>query len=77
MWRGVDPECTMPRWTDEPDGSRVRVTNGIRIVDRTRHLAESGVEHLVTWQEDGGRVLVLGLDKACRPVTLTTMYSHL
>ncbi|MGI9099479.1 MAG: hypothetical protein ACR2H2_13500 [Solirubrobacteraceae bacterium] len=46
-------------------------------MDRTRHLAESGVEHLVTWQEDGGRVLVLGLDKACRPVTLTTMYSHL
>jgi len=73
MWRGVDPECTMPRWTDEPDGSRVRVTNGIGIVDRTRRLAESGVEHLVTWQEDG----VPGLDKACRPVTLTTMYSHL
>ena len=67
----------MPDWKDQPDGSRMRVSNGIRIVDRTTRRAEGDVEHLVTWQEDGGKVVVLGLDRACRPVTLTTMYSYL
>jgi hypothetical protein len=67
----------MHSWTDQPDGSRVRETNGIRIVDRTAGAARARVEHLVTWQEEGGRVVVLGLDGACRPVTMTTMYSYL
>jgi hypothetical protein len=35
------------------------------------------IEHLVTWQEDGGHVVVLGLDESCRPAYLTTLYSYL
>jgi hypothetical protein len=66
----------MPEWTEQPDRSRVRMTNGIRIVDRSACTTETDVEHLVTWQEDGGKVLVLGLDNACRPVALTTLYSY-
>lgn len=76
------PESTeQPRWEEQPDGTRFRYANGIRIVDRSRRrLPEpppSPVEHLVTWQEDGGRVIVLGLDASCRPHTITTMYSYL
>jgi hypothetical protein len=69
----MHPAWAMLEWTDQSDGSRVRVTNGIRIVDRTARPPENGVEHLVTWREDAGTIVVLGLDKACRPVTLTTM----
>jgi hypothetical protein len=71
--------CIIPRmhvWSDQPDGSRARDTNGIRIVDRTTGAVRTRVEHLVTWQEEGGRVVFLGLDEGCRPVTLTTMYSY-
>jgi hypothetical protein len=35
------------------------------------------IEHLVTWQEEGGHVVVLGLDATCRPAYLTTLYSYL
>jgi hypothetical protein len=63
----------MIKWTDQLDGSRVRVTTGIRIVDRTRRPVDSVVEHLVTWREDSGTVVILGLDKACRPIALTAL----
>jgi hypothetical protein len=35
------------------------------------------IEHLVIWQEDGGRVIVLGLDAECRPVYTTTLFAYL
>jgi hypothetical protein len=70
-----------PRWQPQPDGSRIRHSNGIRIVDRTRDalpaVEPSPIEHLVTWQEPGGHVLVLGLDAGCKPISLTTMYAYL
>jgi hypothetical protein len=72
-----------PRWEELPDGSRVRLANGIRIVDRTTRVRDveepepTGIEHLVTWREDGGRVIVLGLDEACQPVYQTTLYDYL
>jgi hypothetical protein len=71
-----------PQWQPQPDGSRIRHSNGIRIVDRTRQPAlpavePSPIEHLVTWQEPGGHVLVLGLDAGCKPISLTTMYAYL
>jgi hypothetical protein len=66
----------MHEWTHQPDGSRVRVTNGIRIVDRTTPRADnSGVEHLVTWQDGDGDVVVVELDDAGLPVSMTTMPS--
>jgi hypothetical protein len=76
------PENTpQPRWEDQPDGSRMRIANGIRIIDRTTRNAlqpdATGIEHLVTWQDEGGRMVVLGLDPACRPVYTTTLYSYL
>jgi hypothetical protein len=62
-----------PRWEEQPDGPRVRRGNGTRIVDRTARRAVSGaIEHLVTWQEGDGTVL-MGLDAACRPVYVTTL----
>jgi hypothetical protein len=57
-------------WEEQPDGSRVRRANGIRIVDRTRR---GEIAHLVTWVEEGGRMAVLGLDAACRAVYRTTL----
>lgn len=53
MWRGVDPECTMPRWTDEPDGSRVRVTK--RHWDRGSHQAPCGERRRAPRHLAGGR----------------------
>jgi hypothetical protein len=35
------------------------------------------IEHLVTWQEPGGRVIVLGLGAACRPPSISVLYAHL
>jgi hypothetical protein len=62
-----------PRWEEQPDGSRVRLSNGIRIVDRTSRGAVSGaIEHLVAWEEGGGTIL-MGLDATCRPVYVTTL----
>jgi hypothetical protein len=64
---------SQPRWEEQPDGSRVRRSNGIRIVDRTVRRAASGaIEHLVTW-EDGEGTVLMGLDAACRPVYLTRL----
>lgn len=34
---------------------------------------DTPIEHLVTWQEDGGQTLVLGLDVSCRPVYLAAL----
>jgi hypothetical protein len=31
------------------------------------------IEHLVTWEEDDGCVVVVGLDAQCRPVYTTTL----
>jgi hypothetical protein len=61
-----------PRWEDQPDGSRVRRSNGIRIVDRTGGAVALAIEHLVAWEEGDGTVL-MGLDAACRPVYVTTL----
>ncbi|MEA2267690.1 MAG: hypothetical protein QOC64_300 [Solirubrobacteraceae bacterium] len=77
-----------PEWDERPDGSRVRHSNGIRIVDRTGAGARAdacagagaeadAIEHLVTWREPGGSVIVLGLDESCRPVYTTTLYEYL
>jgi hypothetical protein len=58
-------------WSEQPDGSRVRHENGIRIVDRT---TRSRIEHLVTWQ-DAGQVVLMGVDARCRPVYITALPS--
>jgi hypothetical protein len=31
------------------------------------------IAHLVTWQEADGRVIVLGLDSACRPLSISVL----
>ena len=60
-------------WNEQPDGSRVRRVNGIRIVDRT---TGSRIQHLVTWQdEQAGEVVVMGVDARCRPVYITALPS--
>jgi hypothetical protein len=67
----------MPRedWTQLPDGSRARWDNGIRIVDRTQRPRPDAIEHLVTWPEQGGNLVVMGLDASCRPVYITALQS--
>ena len=64
-------------WIERPDGSRERRENGIRIVDRTTRAPGTGIEHLVTWHEPGGQMVVLGLNASCRPVYITAMPSSL
>jgi hypothetical protein len=64
-------------WSEQPDGSRVRWENGIRIVDRTTRRGGPEIEHLVTWPEQGGPVIVMGLDASCRPVYITALQSSL
>jgi hypothetical protein len=64
-------------WIEMPDGSRARFDNGIRIVDRTRRHRPAAIEHLVTWPEPGGDVVVMGLDVSCRPVYITAFPSAL
>lgn len=63
-------------WEEQPDGTRVRWENGIRIVDRTTR-CRPGIEHLVTWPERGGQVMVMGLDACCRPVYITALQSSI
>jgi hypothetical protein len=62
-------------WSEQPDGSRVRWDNGIRIVDRTQRRRTADIEHLVTWPERGGQMLVMGLDASCRPVYIVALPS--
>jgi hypothetical protein len=62
-------------WTEQPDGSRVRWDNGIRIVDRTQRLTTPGIERLVTWPDQAGQMVVMGLDASCRPVYITALQS--
>jgi hypothetical protein len=64
-------------WSEQPDGSRVRWDNGIRIVDRSKRRPTAEIEHLVTWAEQGGQVVVMGLDASCRPVYITALHSSL
>jgi hypothetical protein len=77
----ISEHLHQPIWDEQPDGSRVRLSNGIRIVDRTTRAGENAaaedIEHLVTWREPGGGVIVLGLDATCRPVYTTTLYDYL
>lgn len=76
---GPLPSSGMQRndWSEQPDGSRVRWENGIRIVDRTTRRPAAAIEHLVTWPEQNGQVVVLGLDVSCRPVYITSLPSSL
>jgi hypothetical protein len=60
-------------WTELPDGSRARWDNGIRIVDRAQRRRPAAIEHLVTWPEQSGNVVVMGLDASCRPVYITAL----
>jgi hypothetical protein len=64
-------------WSEQPDGSRVRWDNGIRIVDRTMRIPKNEIEHLVTWPEQSGQVVVMGLDASCRPIYITALPSSL
>jgi hypothetical protein len=68
------PESTgHPKWEEQPDGSRVRLSNGIRIVDRSSRAAPSRIEHLFALQEPDGQVVVVGLDAGCRPISTTAL----
>ena len=62
-----------PNWEHQPDGSRVRLSNGIRIVDRSSRAAPRRIEHLYALLEPDGKVVVVGLDAGCRPVSTTAM----
>jgi hypothetical protein len=79
-----DHPSPKPEWEERPDGSRVRIVNGIRIVDRSdRSQPPQGdgeappsgtIEHLVAHREEGGRVVIIGLDAECRAVYTTTLH---
>jgi hypothetical protein len=76
-----------PEWEERPDGSRIRMVNGIRIVDRSNRAEQpqaggdsepSGpIEHLVAREEVSGQVVILGLDTECRVVYTTTLHRSL
>ncbi|MEA2357320.1 MAG: hypothetical protein QOI62_580 [Solirubrobacteraceae bacterium] len=77
---GTLPEDTKhPKWEEQPDGSRTRKVNGIRIVDRTTAADrdDAAIEHLIAEDEQDGRVRIVGLDAACRPVYVTTLFGYL
>jgi hypothetical protein len=63
-----------PQWEERPDGTRVRIVNGIRIVDQSeaRQGAPGPIEHLVAREEDAG-VVIVGLDADNRAVYTTTL----
>jgi hypothetical protein len=63
-----------PEWEERPDGTRVRIVNGIRIVDRSDRAASAPgpIEHLVAREVEEGLV-ILGLDANCRAVYSTTL----
>lgn len=64
-------DIDQPAWEQQPDGSRTRIINGIRItLQPSRSRPE--LEHLVTWQ-DSGQMRILGLDRSCRPVYETSL----
>jgi hypothetical protein len=79
-----DHTSRKPEWEERPDGSRLRIVNGIRIVDRgDRAPAPQGateaepngpIELLVARQEEGGPVVIIGLDAGCRAVYTTTLH---
>jgi hypothetical protein len=69
----VPESAGRPNWERQPDGSRVRLSNGIRIVDRTSRAAASRIEHLLAVQERDGAVVVVGLDAGCRPIYTTAL----
>jgi hypothetical protein len=80
------PENTprKPEWEERPDGSRVRIVNGIRIVDRSDRAEPSSggepsgaIEHLVAREEVDGQVIIDGLDAECRVVYTTTLHRSL
>ena len=60
-------------WEPRPDGSRMKITDGIRITVRASGAA-ARIEHLVAWQERG-ETRILGLDASCRPVYQTAFPS--
>jgi hypothetical protein len=70
-------------WEERPDGARERRVNGIRLIDRSVRAAapqapaSDDIEHLITWREGAGLVVIVGLDAACRPVYTTTLYDYL
>jgi hypothetical protein len=82
-----DHTSRTPEWEERPDGSRVRIVNGIRIVDRTDSAQaphgddepqpNGAIEHLVARQEEEGRVVIIGLDAACNAVYTTTLQRSL
>jgi hypothetical protein len=64
-----------PEWEEREDGSRVRIVNGIRIVDHTARAEppRGPIEHLVAREEEDGRVVILGLNAERVPVYTTTL----
>jgi hypothetical protein len=71
----VREDRNTPEWEEQPDGSRIRLSNGIRITDRRRASEPSRpeIEHLVADQEPGGAVVILGLDAGGKPVYTTIL----
>ena len=74
----IPENMRQPEWKMQPDGSRVRLSNGITIIDRSaRGAAAAGapsdIEHLITWRQAEGEVVILGLDDDCRPIYATTL----
>jgi hypothetical protein len=76
-----------PEWEERPDGSRIRMVNGIRIVDRSNRAEQPQaggdgepsrpIEHLVAREEVSGQVVIVGLDTECRVVYTTTLHRSL
>ena len=73
----IADNAKQPEWDEQPDGSRVRLSNGIRIVDRSRRLSgdqqQPLIEHLVASPQEDGQLVILGLDGACKTVYMTTL----
>ena len=74
------PENTPQPDRKMPDGPRAGLSNGIRIVGRSAITQQaldeaSRIQHLVTWKEDEGAVVIIGLDAACQAVYSTVLYS--
>lgn len=60
-------------WQRQPDGSRSRRINGIRVTVGGGRRPRDEIAHLVAHRETGGALVVIGLNHACQPVYQATL----